>query len=129
MATYNVGPGMTFEAGAALAAYTLVKMGSAGTITNSTGVASEDNDVFAVTQDAIASGDSGLVLNLNQVASFKVLVGAAITRGAKVYTAASGKGSPTGTSLTFIGLAREAATADGDIIEVLRVLGSNDDIS
>jgi len=129
MASYTVGPGMTFEAGATLAAFTLVKMGSGGTITNSTGVASEDNDVFGVVQEAATSGDSVLVTHLNQVGSFKVKVGGAISKGAKVYTAASGKGSATGTSLTMIGLAREAATADGDIIEVLRVLGSNDDIS
>jgi hypothetical protein len=129
MASYTVGPEMTFVAGANLAAYTLVKMGSAGTITNSTGVASEDNDVFGVVQEAVSSGDAVRVTNLNCVSSFKVLVGAAVTKGAKVYTAAAGKGSATATSLTFLGLARDAATADGDIIEVLRVLGTNDDIS
>ena len=42
MASYTVGPEMTFESAATLAQYTLVKMGSGGTITNSTGVASEE---------------------------------------------------------------------------------------
>ena len=129
MASYTVGPEMTFEAGATLAQYTLVKMGSGGTITNSTGVASEDNDVFGVVQESAVSGDSVLVTSLAGVASFKVLVGGAISKGAKVYTAASGKGSATATSLTYLGLARQAATADGDIIEVVRTLGTNDDIS
>jgi predicted RecA/RadA family phage recombinase len=129
MASYTVGPEMTFEAGATLAQYTLVKMGSGGTITNSTGVASEDNDVFGVVQEAASSGDSVLVTNLNNIASFKVKCAGAISKGAKVYTAASGLATATATSLTMIGLARDAATAANDIIEVLRVLGSNDDIS
>lgn len=129
MASYTVGPEMTFESAGTLAQFTLVKMGSGGTISNSTGVASEDNDVFGVVQEAATSGDSVRVTNLNCVGSFKVKCAGAISRGAKVYTAASGLATATATSLTCIGLAREAATAANDIIEVVRVLGSNDDIS
>jgi len=129
MASYTVGPEMTFEAGATLAQYTLVKMGATGVITNSTGVASEDNDVFGVVQEAASSGDDVLVTNLNCVASFKVKVAGAISKVAKLYSAASGLGRATGPSLTFLGLARQAATAANDIIEVVRVLGTNDDIS
>jgi hypothetical protein len=129
MASYTVGPEMTFESSATLVQFTLVKMDAAGTISNSTGVASEDNDVFGVVQQAAVDGDSVAVTNMNCVGSFKVKVVGAIARGAKVYTAASGLGSATGTSLTCIGIARDAATAASDVIEVLRILGTNDDIS
>jgi len=129
MASYNIGPQMTFEASATLAQYTLVKMDAAGTISNSTGVASEDNDVFGVVQEALTDGDSGTVMHLGQVGSFKVKAAGAISKGAKVFTAASGLATATATSLSCIGVARDAATAADDIIEVLRILGSNDDIS
>jgi hypothetical protein len=96
----------------------------------STGVASEDNDVFGVTQTSTgAAGDSVSVLHLNCVASFKITASGAISKNAKVYTGADGKATATATSLTYVGKAREAATADGDIIQVLRTIGSNDDIS
>jgi hypothetical protein len=48
----------------------------------------------------------------------------AITAGNPVYAAASGKIAATGT--VFVGTALEAATADGDVIEVLR--GPNTDL-
>ena len=44
----------------------------------------------------------------------------AISAGATVYTAADGKVGPSATGAFQIGTALEAATADGDIIEVLR---------
>lgn len=49
----------------------------------------------------------------------KMVANAAITAGARVYTAAAGKVSPTfGGTLFQVGIALTAAAADGDIIEV-----------
>jgi hypothetical protein len=55
----------------------------------------------------------------------KMVALVAITAGSPVYAAAGGKVAATGT--VFVGTALEAATADGDVIEVLR--GPNTDIT
>lgn len=55
----------------------------------------------------------------------KMVASEAITRGAAVYAAAGGKVASTGS--VFVGTALEAATADGDVIEVLS--GANTDVT
>ena len=93
------------------------------------GVASEDNTLFGVAQEDGVAGETINVRAINACAVSDVMVGAAVTLGARVFTAASGKGSPTATSLTSVGIALLAATADLDVIPVAHVPGSNDDIS
>jgi predicted RecA/RadA family phage recombinase len=73
--------------------------------------------------DAAASGIVTVKLN-SASGTFEMKAGGAITAGAAVYPAASGKILATATSSNNpIGIALEAATADGDVIEV--ALGVN----
>ena len=124
----NNGPSFTVTLSGTVAKFALVKL-VAGLGVATGGVASEDNALFGVAQEAGVSGDEIEVRAINTVAVSDVLVGAAITKGARVFTAASGKGSPTATSLTSVGIALIESTADGDVIPVAHVTGSNDDIS
>lgn len=122
------GPNVTVELGEAVTAFTLLKLVSGvGYLT--TGVASEDNALYAVAQEAGSSGDKIQARCVSCVASSKVKVAGAITKGAGVFTAASGLGSATATSLTRVGIALDAATAANDIIEVGHVAGGNDDLT
>lgn len=124
----NNGPEVSITLGGTVAKYALVKLSSGvGIVT--TGVASEDNALFGIAQEAGVSGDEISVRAINACAVSDVLVGGVIAKGARVFTAASGKGSGTATSLTSVGIALEASTADGDVIPVAHVTGSNDDIS
>ena len=118
----------TITLGGTVAKYALVKLVSGvGVVTG--GVASEDNALIGVAQEAGVSGDSITVRPIIPGTVSDVLVGGAISLGARVFSAASGKGSATATSLTSVGIARVAATADGDIIPVIQTVGGNDDIS
>jgi hypothetical protein len=129
MANQVNGPNITVELGEAVtASFTLLKLVSGiGYLT--TGVASEDNALFGIAQETGSAGDKIQVRCINCVATSKVKAAAAITKGVGVFTAASGLGSSTATSLTRVGIALDAATAANDIIEVAHVVGGNDDIS
>ena len=123
----NNGP-VTITLGGTVAKYALVKLVSGlGVVTG--GVASEDNALIGVAQESGVSGDDITVRPIIPGTVSDVLVGGAISLGARVFTAASGKGSATATSLTSAGIALEASTADGDIIPVIQTVGGNDDIS
>ena len=126
--SFNIGPEVTIELGGTVSMYQLVKL-SSGTGIVTTGVASEDNALVGIAREPGVSGDKISVQSLNCVAVAEVMVAGAVTKGAPVYTGASGKGTASATSLTLIGIALEAATADGDVISVAKVAGSNDDIS
>ena len=124
----NNGPEFTVTLGGTVPKFGLVKLVSGlGVVTG--GVASEDNALIGVAREAGVSGDEITIMSLNCVAVADVLVGGAISKGARVFTAASGKGSATATSLTSVGIALQASTADDDVIPVAQVSGSNDDIS
>jgi hypothetical protein len=65
------------------------------------------------------TGINQTVRLLGKGATKKMVANAAITVGSRVFTAASGKVSPThGATLFQVGIALTAAAADGDIIEV-----------
>jgi len=67
----------------------------------------------------VASGDEASVALLaNKCGTIKLTASGAISAGARVFTAADGKISATN-SMILVGTALEAATADGDVIEVL----------
>jgi hypothetical protein len=70
------------------------------------------------------SGDTVGLVYANKQGTTKMIAGAAITAGVKVYTAANGKVSSTQATGAFLcGIAMEAASADGNIIEVQQIVG------
>lgn len=81
-------------------------------------IAGADVAELGVTEYPVLSGDTtGTVRLRTAQGTRKVVANGAITAGSNTFAAASGKVSATGT--VFTGIALEAATADGDVIEVL----------
>lgn len=121
MSGYNDVGNKAFEASAAISQYARVVMASTGTI-SAAGLT--DQDIGVVTREAFASGDVVDVALTSKPGTHYAIADGAITAGAKVYTAASGKVSATATGTSYLrGRALDAATADGDIIEVLPMFG------
>lgn len=121
MSQYVEGPTRTFTAGGALAPFLRVyitggKLAAAGATTV---------EIGTVEREAYAANDEIAVRLRTAEGTCKMVASGEITSGAAVYAAASGKIAATGT--VFCGNALESATADGDVIEVLR--GPNTDIS
>lgn len=103
----------TFTAGAALVQNRLVVL-SAGVLD----YADAYTPAIGTLEDTtFASGDVVGVRLIPGEGTFKMMASAAITSGAYVYQAASGKIDDVG--FIPVGIALEAASADGDIIEVL----------
>ena len=103
----------TFTAGAALVQNRLVILSSAVlqyADAYTTAIGTLEDTTFA-------SGDVVGVRLLPGEGTFKMMAAAAITSGAYVYQAANGKIDDVG--FIPVGIALEAATADGDLIEVL----------
>lgn len=114
MSQYIDTPTKTFTAGAAVAKYTRVKFAS-GVVT-AAGVA--DDWIGVAMDDAFASGDEIQVRLRNVTGTCKFIAAGAVTSGARVYAAASGKVDDT-VSTEMIGVAMEAAGANNDIFEVM----------
>ena len=110
--------GRTFQAtGVAIAAYSLVTFDSSGTIAASGDNATEQ--IIGVTTEDIAASGYGNVQLLNAGGTMEVLAGGnTIAVADTVYIDGSGKVG-TDTSNTKIGVALQASSADGDVIEVL----------
>ena len=110
----------TFVAGSDLSAkqFYIVKLGTGATYGNDVVLSSAATDVHVgVLQNTPAAGEAATVQFLGTT---KVVAGAAIARGAYVSADASGKAASNTTDKeNAIGMALEAAAADGDIIEVL----------
>ena len=105
----------TFTASGTIARFDRVKFAS-----DKVAVAgASDVDVGVATEAAAADDVISVWLRTKQ-GTMKMKASAAIATGAEVEAAASGK-IATKSSGTAIGIALEAAGADGDIIEVLRV--------
>lgn len=121
MAQFTEGPTRTFTAGAAIAAHLRVKL-SSGEL-----AAAGASDVELGTMEVASFADNDVVPVRLRTAegTCKMTASEAITAGNPVYAAASGKVASTGT--VYCGTALEAATANGDVIEVLR--GPNTDIT
>lgn len=106
-----------FEADEAIALYARVKLDSDGKITNA-GLA--DKEIGTAQQEAFAAGDIVSVKLRSGSGTHKMIASEALAAGAVVYTEASGKVQDTAQATSFIvGTALEAASADGDVIEVL----------
>lgn len=115
MSTYVEGCTRTFQAGAALAPDVRVKLSS-----GKLALAGVNDAELGVTADrAYADLDYVAVRLRTSEGTFRAIASAAIAVDGLVYAGASGKVSPTGSLL--IGKALTAASADGDVIEVLRV--------
>lgn len=110
---------LTFETGAAVSAKCLVKL-DAGTVVHCT-VTSTDEPIGTADYDA-ASGDLVAVRALSEAGTLEMKAAGAISLNANVYAAADGEiQALPAVAATYrkIGIAMEAATADGDIIEVM----------
>jgi hypothetical protein len=130
MSTQNDGPEFTIVlAEAVTELFTNIKLDSAGKGILTTGVASEDGTLIGPAQELGAIGDSIRVRNASIVASSKQVATGAFSAGARVHTMASGRVDDVVTSLTCTGVAKTAATAAGDVIEVINIAGSNDDLT
>ena len=121
MSQYNESPTFGNAAGAALAKHRRVKIASgllqyAGASDVADGVL--ENATFA--DDNAASGYSdGTVRFINATGTVRMVASEAITAGNVCYAAANGKVAASGTILA--GKAKESATADGDVIEVMPI--------
>tara|TARA_R110000868_G_C10895268_1_gene763907 strand:+ start:425 stop:787 length:363 start_codon:yes stop_codon:yes gene_type:complete len=69
------------------------------------------------------SGDAVSVALWSKAGTMKVVASAAISKDAIVYSAASGKVGATASTSYKLGIAIEAAGADGDIIEMMPLVG------
>lgn len=113
MSQMTEGP-LTVLAGAALGQYLRVKNNG-----SSWGLAGVEDDDGVVKQPALASADYATVWPPLKEGSVIMIAAGAITAGANVYPAASGKVTAI-VQGRRIGKALTAATADGDLIEVER---------
>jgi len=82
-----------------------------------------DQDI-GVAMQAGVSGDVVSVAFVSKQGTHKAIAASALTLGAKVHTAASGKVNDTQATGAFLrGIALQAAGADGDIIEIIPCVG------
>jgi len=82
-----------------------------------------DQDV-GVAMKAGVSGDKVAVAWINKCGTHKAIAASSATVGSKMYTAASGKVNDVQATGAFLrGLLLEAASADGDIVEILPLVG------
>ena len=117
MSQQVAGPCRAFTAGAAIAQFLRVKL-SSGKLA-AAGLA--DKELGTMEEASVADLDVRSVRLRTAEGTCKMVAAGAVTLGAAVYTAASGKIDDVATATGFlIGTALEAATADGDVIEVLR---------
>lgn len=107
-------PTRAFTAGAALALFLRVKL-TAGKLA---AAGSTDHELGTMEKPSFADLDVVAVRLRTAQGTCKMVASEAITAGNAVYAAASGKIAASGTVL--IGIALEAATANNDVIEVLR---------
>jgi hypothetical protein len=106
-----------FTAGAAIAQYLRVKITS-----GKLAVAGlTDREIGTLEDASFADGDVRAVRLTSAQGTTKMVAAGAVAAQALVYTAASGKIDDVATATGYlVGRALEAATADGDVIEVLR---------
>lgn len=105
---------MTFIAGAALEAFTRVKLSASFTVIN----AGAGEEFIGVTLQKVASGEQVGVALRDSGRSFKVVAAGPVALNSVIYGAAAGK-IDDAVNGTAQGVALEAATADGDVIECL----------
>lgn len=107
----------TFVASEAIGAYILVKVDSSGLVEPATATADEPKIGYTVA--SVASGEAATISLIHGGGSSYATAAEALAIGATVYGDADGKLSATGSSGDKVGVSLTAATADGDVIEVL----------
>lgn len=113
MATYVDSPCKTFTAGGAIAQYLRVKL-SAGKLA---ACDAADSGVGTIEEAAFADGDLKVVRLWNAAGTRKMVAAGAVSQYANVYGAAGGKVDDVANE-NFVGIALEAASGDGSVIEV-----------
>ena len=117
MSQYNDTGCKAFECDAAIAQYARVKLDSDGKITVA-GIA--DKEIGTATRETFAAGEVVDVRLRSAGGTHKMIAIEAVAAGATLYSEADGKVQDTAAATAFqVGTALEAATADGDVIEVL----------
>lgn len=117
-AKYTIGP-VTFQAGEDLAQYRRVKLESGSTTTPLEVVyADAGEDFIGITMDNAKDGDLIAVAPLCREGTFLVVAADTFSARADIYGADDGKVSDTSSGTAYF-KALEAATAAGDIIEVI----------
>ena len=107
----------TFECDEAIAQYARVKLDNDGKITTA---ALTDKEIGTATEATFAAGEVVAVRLRTATGTHKMIAVEALAAGATVYTETAGKVQDTAQATAFqVGTALEAATADGDVIEVL----------
>lgn len=119
MSQFIDGPTGNFVAGVAIAQFLRVKLVAGKLAISGAGVTDAGNDLGEITQAAFADGDVRAVRFRNSAGTRKMVAAGPIVQGADVFGAAGGKVDDAASG-TAIGIALEAASADGDIIEVMR---------
>ncbi len=106
----------TFTAGGTIIQYALVSLN--GTTSDSVIVCPANGAPIGVAQHAASSGEAVTVEALEIGGVYKGVASEALTVHEAIYTAASGKvQDKTTATLSFLGYARQAASADGDVFE------------
>lgn len=118
MTQYATGP-KTFTAGEDLAAFRRVKLSSSTVVYADQ---ADSTSYLGVTMNAVSSGDLVTVRLKNAEGTFKCVAADTFSAGAALYAADDGKVSDS-SSGSVIGTALEAATAAGDVVEVILDLG------
>ena len=121
MSQYNDTGCKSFEADEAITQWARVKLDSDGKVTTA---GLTDKGIGVATRAAFAAGDIIDVALNTKPGTVKMIAVEALAAGATVYSEAAGKVQDTAQSTAFqVGVALEAATADGDIIEVMPQVG------
>ncbi len=117
MSTQTNAPSMPGLAEASISQYRLLKQGTAARSVIHCTAAAADVPV-GVSQQAGSTGDM-ITVRLPSAGTAKVTASVAITKGDKLYTAAAGKVTNVLATGRFVGVAMEAAAADGIVFEML----------
>lgn len=118
MSGYTEAPTRTFKAGVAIGRFLRVKLSSSKLAIAGIGDASTAT-VGTTEREAFAANDQVAVRLDNAQGTRKCVAAGAIAADAIVYSAANGKVNDVSTGANRVGIALNAAGADGDIIEVL----------
>jgi len=110
---------------AVTALHSLLKLNSSGVAVLTTGVASEDGHTIGTALETGSIGDTIAVRHFSNPTK-KCVANGAFSKGARVYTFANGEVDDVATSLQVAGVAMEAATAAGDVVEVMTIAGGED---
>lgn len=117
MSQYNATGHKAFECDEAIAQYARVKLDSDGKITT---CGLTDKGIGTATRETFAAGEFVDVRLDTAPGTSKMIVSEAVAAGATLYSEAAGKVQDTAQATSFqVGVAMEAAAADGDVIEVM----------